>query len=245
MSLSFLSTNARSTPRCCSRMRKPSTCPYSTQTQAKSLWGNPQAASFVAAAKTIGSIPASKGLPEVIVTGRANTGKSTLLNCVVGRKALLSTSKKAGHTKALNFYRVGSDPGKLLLVDTPGYGARGRPEWGDLFNHYVQTRQQLKRIYILINAKHLSLSPTDTEMLSHLSSALLTPRGTQPFTLQAVITKADLVPIAKLEGVLEGLRAEIWAAAPLCLPPIVTSAEMSPPFGVELVRKSVAEACGL
>ncbi|KAF8903464.1 hypothetical protein CPB84DRAFT_1677997 [Gymnopilus junonius] len=215
---------------------------YSTkQQQQHDLWSKPETADFVAAAKTIPSIPKSKGLPEV---RRANVGKSTLLNAVIGRKSLLSTSKKAGHTRALNFYRVGPEPGKLLLVDAPGYGARGRPEWGDLFDHYLKARQQLKRVYILFNAKH-GLNSYDTQMLSHLSQSLITSRGTQPFTLQAIITKVDTVPVDKLESALEQMRKGIWAAAPLCLPPIVTSAEMSPPFGLDAVRRNIAEACAL
>ncbi|KAG1797907.1 uncharacterized protein BJ212DRAFT_1581989 [Suillus subaureus] len=82
------------------------------------------------------------GLPEVVVTGRANVGKSSLLNAVIGRRDLLFTSKKAGRTQTLNFFRVGSPPGRLVVVDSPGYGARGRPEWGALFNHYLETRKQ-------------------------------------------------------------------------------------------------------
>ncbi|KAF8972706.1 P-loop containing nucleoside triphosphate hydrolase protein [Flammula alnicola] len=215
---------------------------YSTTRE--NIWKDSHAAAFFAAAKTIASIPKSTGLPEIIVTGRANAGKSTLLNAVLGRKTLLSTSKKAGHTKALNFYRIGAEPGKLLLVDAPGYGARGRPEWGALFDHYVQKRVQLRRIYILFNAKH-GLNEFDVQMLSHLSTSLLTARGTQPFTLQSVITKADLVPVGNLAPVIEKMRKDIWEAAPLCLPPLITSAGMSPPFGLELVRQNIVDACGL
>ncbi|PPQ97547.1 hypothetical protein CVT26_002332 [Gymnopilus dilepis] len=259
-------TRAKCSFSCSSRILRPQLRFYATKSQQDGLWSKPETAGFIAAAKTISSIPESTGLPEVcsmniilnvvnadcaqclslqiIVTGRwrsnlsdalecrANVGKSTLLNSVIGRKSLLSTSKKAGHTRALNFYRVGPEPGKLLLVDAPGYGARGRPEWGDLFDHYLKTRQELKRVYILFNAKH-GLNAYDTQMLAHLSQFLISPRGTQPFTLQAVITKADTVPIAQLDTALTEMKKAIWDAAPLCLPPLVTSAEMSPPFGLD------------
>jgi GTP-binding protein len=82
-------------------------------------------------------------------------------------------------------------------------------------------------------------------MLSMLSESLVTTRGVQPFTLQAIITKADTVPIDQLEPVIVKMRKDIWAAAPLCLPPIVTSAELSPPFGVDLVRHNITKACSL
>ncbi|KAF8654643.1 hypothetical protein AX16_003496 [Volvariella volvacea WC 439] len=205
---------------------------------------NANAAEFVAAAGTPSAFPKLHGRPEVIVTGRANCGKSSLFNAVLGRKDLLHTSKKAGRTRHLNFYRVGTEPGKLVLVDAPGYGARGRPEWGELFNKYLESRHELRRVYILFNAKH-DLNTYDRQMLSHLSSLLISPNGKQPFTLQAVITKADCIPPGQERTVITKLRQDIWEAAPLCLPPIVTSVTMSPPFGIEELRRNILDACGL
>lgn len=54
----------------------------------------------------------------------------------------LLTASSKGHTQQFNFYRVGAEPGKLILVDTPGYGKRGRPEWGDMLDEYLKTRKQ-------------------------------------------------------------------------------------------------------
>ncbi|KAG6820204.1 hypothetical protein H0H93_004054 [Arthromyces matolae] len=231
------------------------------------IFGNSGSAEFIAAAGSVNSIPNLHGLPEVIVTGRANCGKSSLFNAVLGRRDLLHTSKKAGRTRELNFFRVGPAPGKLILVDAPGYGARGKAEWGVLFDKYLETRAQyvatdhlsmrhrltcnsqfrfyrLRRVYILFNAKH-PLNAYDTQMLEHLSTKLIDSRGKQPFTLQAVITKADCIPSDKVSQTISQLRKEIFSAAPLCLPPIVTSTTMSPPFGIEDIRKNIADACGL
>jgi len=227
----------------------------------------------------------ARGLTDSFIIGRANTGKSSLFNAVVGRKNLLLTSKKAvslvgnrkiqrlasinhfyfkGRTQALNFYRVG-DPGQLVLVDAPGYGARGRVEWGKLFDQYVENRTQyafpfqlrsshstnlpffsirLKRIYILFSAKH-GLNAFDHQMLSHLCQKLVTLRGTQPYTLQAIITKADLVPTNNLPTSIALIQKAIWESAPLCLPAIVTSTALNPPFQIDCVRKNIADACGL
>jgi len=95
--------------------------------------------------------------------GRANSGKSSLLNALLGREKekLVKTSSKAvrffeiepklltdllqGKTRELNFFQVGKDDeGKprLILVDAPGYGARGRPEWGELFDRYLNERKE-------------------------------------------------------------------------------------------------------
>lgn len=219
---------------------------YSTSAKAavEKIFADSKSAEFVAGAGSATSIPDLHGLPEVIVAGRANAGKSSLFNSVLGRTSLLHTSKKPGHTQQLNFYRVGAEPGKLVLVDAPGYGARGRPQWGEMFDGYLRSRKELRRVYILFNAKH-GLNGYDTQMLSHLSTFLVSPSGTQPFTLQAVITKIDTVPVGKVQGSLEKMRKDIFAFAPLCLPPIVTSSLMSPPFGIDLVRRNIAEACGL
>lgn len=53
-----------------------------------------------------------------------------------------SSQKFQGRTRALNFFRVGREAGKMILVDAPGYGMRGRAEWGELWEYYVDTRPQ-------------------------------------------------------------------------------------------------------
>ncbi|KZT70832.1 P-loop containing nucleoside triphosphate hydrolase protein [Daedalea quercina L-15889] len=189
-------------------------------------------------------LPALRGLPEVIVTGRANVGKSTLLNALLGRRNLAHTSQKPGRTRTLNFYRVGRDPGKLILVDAPGYGTRGRHEWGELFNHYVKTRNELRRIYLLVNATH-GLNDTDRAMLESLDTQCQATAGTT-FTLQAIITKADrLLLSANGRGAIQDIQRDIFETAPTCLPAIVTAALEEPRLGIDAMRESISEACGL
>lgn len=65
------------------------------------------------------------------------------------------------------------------------------------------------------------------------------------FTMQAIITKLDIVPPGGAAEAVARMRTQILEAAPTCLPAILTSANMQPPFGIDEVRKSVAEACGL
>jgi len=169
-------------------------------------------------------------------------GKSTLLNAVMKRRNLVASSKKPGRTKTLTFFRVGPNPGKLILVDAPGYGTRGRPEWGRLFDQYVDTRRELCRVYILLNAKH-GANETDKLMLKHLDERIQS--GDVRWTLQAIITKADLVSPHNLSTAVEGIRRAIFENAPTCLPPIVTASHKSNGPGVIDVRRSIVEACGL
>ncbi|TFK49139.1 P-loop containing nucleoside triphosphate hydrolase protein [Heliocybe sulcata] len=199
-----------------------------------------QTADIVGSAYTLEDIPPLHGLPEVAVTGRANVGKSTLLNAVMGRNGLVRTSKKAGHTRSLNFYRVGPGTGNLILVDAPGYGRRGRAEWGKLWDHYVQTRAQLRRVYCLINASH-GVEEVDKVVLSDLHETCMKTGGTQ-LTFQAILTKVDLLPTGKLRQELAKIRKDVRDVAPTCLPPLITGKER---FGVDEVRKSIVEACGV
>ncbi|KLO13298.1 P-loop containing nucleoside triphosphate hydrolase protein [Schizopora paradoxa] len=202
------------------------------------------ASEFLAAATTISSIPKLSGLPEVVVAGRANAGKSTLLNAVMGRRDLVHTSSKAGRTKALNFFRVGPAPGQLILVDAPGYGQRGRPEWGELWDHYIQNRGQLRQIYLLLNAKH-GVTEVDKMMLSDLQSKLSSlSDGKQVrryMSLQPIITKIDQLLTSQAEALktISSMKGDISECAPSALPSILTAFPKHHTIGVEEVRNSM------
>ena len=108
---------------------------------------------------------------------------------------------------------------------------------------YSHILSRLRRIYLLVNASH-GLKESDTMMLSHLNqqceAALAKNRH---ITLQAVFTKCDLLG-ANAQKRLQQMQQEIFEAAPLCLPGIVT-ATSNTQVGIEKVRQSIAEACGL
>jgi len=212
---------------------------------ASSIFSDARSAEFLAAAASIESLPViGTQPPEIIVTGRANVGKSTLLNAILGRRDLLHTSKKAGRTQTLNFYRVGPHPGKAVLVDAPGYGHRGRPEWGALFDHYVKNRKELRRVYLLINAAH-GLKESDQMMLENLNQQCEAASSeNRPVTLQAIFTKCDLLK-ADAQTVLQRMQREIFDCAPLCLPGIITAVSSGTRVGVDKARYSIIDACGL
>ena len=46
------------------------------------------------------------GKPEIAFAGKSNVGKSTLINAILGRKALARTSSQPGKTRTINFYGV-------------------------------------------------------------------------------------------------------------------------------------------
>ena len=143
---------------------------------------------------TLSALPPD-GLPEVAFAGRSNVGKSSLVNALTGRKTLARTSNTPGRTQQINFFDLG---GRMMLVDLPGYGyARASKTsvhaWTKLIRDYLRGRVGLRRICLLIDARH-GIKPSDVEIMDMLDKAAV------PY--QIVLTKADKVPAAALrEGV--------------------------------------------
>jgi GTP-binding protein len=87
------------------------------------------------------------------------------------------------------------------------------------------------------------LNQADKLMLQNLDERIQS--GDTRWTLQAIITKADLVPLNKLDMVISSIKQSIFDNAPTCLPPIVTASLKSTGLGIDDVRRSIVEACGL
>ena len=98
-------------------------------------------------------------------------------------------------------------------------------------------------MYILFNAKH-GLNEVDRMMLRSLDEQCQASGGLR-WTLQAVITKTDSLRMGELAKAVKEIQAGIFEAAPTCLPPILTSVRQQPYMGVDRVRESIVEACGL
>ncbi|MBQ9518740.1 MAG: YihA family ribosome biogenesis GTP-binding protein [Firmicutes bacterium] len=98
----------------------------------------------------------SAGMPEVAFAGKSNVGKSSLINCMINRKALARTSQNPGKTRTINFYNVED---KLYFVDLPGYGYAKAPKseqqkWGKMIEGYLLKREELKAIILLVDIRH-------------------------------------------------------------------------------------------
>lgn len=108
-------------------------------------------------------------LPEIALAGRSNVGKSSLINRLIQRKNFAHTSSQPGKTQTLNFYQVNE---ALNLVDVPGYGyarvsKQQREQFGQMYETYLSTRQQLRGAIILIDSRH-EPSDDDQTMLNYL-----------------------------------------------------------------------------
>ncbi len=96
------------------------------------------------------------GRPEIAFAGKSNVGKSTLINAMLGRRALARTSSQPGKTRTINFYDVN---GVMYAVDLPGYGYAKAPKteiarWSKKIEEYLQKREELKAIILLIDIRH-------------------------------------------------------------------------------------------
>ncbi|NJB66830.1 GTP-binding protein [Desulfobaculum xiamenense] len=111
--------------------------------------------------------------PQVAMAGRSNVGKSSLINCLAGRKSLAKISATPGKTRSLNFYRV--KPDEFYLVDLPGYGyARcsmsEREKWGKLIDAYLRNNHWLRAVAVLLDSR-LTPQKIDLELVSYLQGA--------------------------------------------------------------------------
>ena len=142
-------------------------------------------ATFVKSAPSLKEAP--QGLfPEVLLVGKSNVGKSSLINSLCQRKGLAFTSSKPGHTRLLNYYNIDN---KFFLVDAPGYGyAKGGVDldrlFGTMMDEYFTDNNYLKLVLLLIDSRR-EFGENDTEILNYLIESNI------PYFV--VITKTDKI----------------------------------------------------
>lgn len=173
------------------------------------------------------------GTGEVAFAGRSNVGKSSLVNALTGRKTLARTSNTPGRTQQLNYFALG-EPAALLLVDLPGYGyaktARTKVEaWTALILDYLRGRPTLKRVMLLVDARH-GLKANDTEIMTLLDEAAV--------SYQLVLTKLDKLKPGERGARLTETESQARTHG-ACHPTVhATSAEKS--WGLEALRAEIA-----
>ncbi|MEI9904191.1 MAG: ribosome biogenesis GTP-binding protein YihA/YsxC [Asticcacaulis sp.] len=198
---------------------------------ARVLFARPVA--FMMGAVAIDQLPPAD-LPEVTFAGRSNVGKSSLINALVGQKYLARASNEPGRTREVNFFVLNE---ALRLVDLPGYGwAKASKttvkKFQNLGRDYLRGRPNLKRAYLLIDARH-GLKDVDKEPMDALDKAAV--------SYQITLTKSDKIKPAELAKVIEQTQSAIKkrpAAHPVVL---ATSSETG--FGIAELRAEIMQAC--
>lgn len=146
-------------------------------------------AEFIKSATDLNHYP-TKNIPEIMLVGRSNVGKSSFINSLLHRKNLAHTSSKPGKTQTLNFYLIND---QFHFVDVPGYGyakvsKKARDVFATMIDLYLTTRDQLELVVLLVDARHLP-TKDDQTMLAYVQS----------YEIPVIVigTKIDKVPKTK------------------------------------------------
>ena len=105
-------------------------------------------------------------LPEIVLVGKSNVGKSSFINTMLNRKSLARTSSTPGKTRQINFYNIDKN---FYFVDLPGYGyskmsKQEQEQVGKFIEDYLENRKQIKLIIFLIDSRH---APSENDMLMY------------------------------------------------------------------------------
>ncbi len=141
-------------------------------------------------------------LPEIVLVGKSNVGKSSFVNTMINRKKLARTSSEPGKTRQINFYNIDE---KFYFVDLPGYGyskmsKKEQEQVGKFIEEYLFNRKEISLIIFLVDIRH---NPTanDKLMYNYIISAGL------PFMI--LTNKADKIAITKVEGEVKKIQKEL------------------------------------
>ena len=141
-------------------------------------------------------------LPQVVLVGKSNVGKSSFINTMINRKALARTSSEPGKTRQINFYNIDET---FYFVDLPGYGyskmsKQEQEKVGTFIEQYLVKSKNIALVIFLIDIRH---SPTENDKLMYdyiIRSGL-------PFIILA--NKADKIAPTKVENTVKSLQKEI------------------------------------
>ena len=199
---------------------------------------------FLRGAPTLKFLP-PEGPPEVAFAGRSNVGKSSLINALIRQKGLARTSNTPGRTQHLNFFVPEGQSGEmddlppLAIVDMPGYGYARAPkklvdQWTALVFDYLRGRTTLKRVFVLVDARH-GLKNNDLEALDALDKAAV--------SYQIVLTKIDKIKppaVAKLEAA----TLQAIAKRPAAFPALIATSSQTGE-GIDSLRAAILSAAGI
>ena len=144
----------------------------------------------------------SNGLPEVVLVGKSNVGKSSFINTMINRKKLARTSSEPGKTRQLNFYNIDN---LFYFVDLPGYGfskmsKQEQVKVGEFIEDYLKNRKEICLIIFLVDIRH---DPTSNDYLMYDYVV----RSGLPFMILA--NKADKIAKTKVNDTAKNIQKQL------------------------------------
>ena len=151
-------------------------------------------------------------LPEIVLVGKSNVGKSSFINTMINRKKLARTSSEPGKTRHINFYNMDDI---FYFVDLPGYGYSKmskveQEKVGKFIEEYLFNRKQITLILFLLDIRH---TPTANDRLMYnyiINSGL-------PFIV--IANKADKIAVTKVDLVTKELQNSLNLAEDISIFP--------------------------
>ena len=141
-------------------------------------------------------------IPEIVLAGKSNVGKSSFINAMINRKSLARTSSEPGKTRQINFYNIDD---LFYFVDLPGYGyskmsKKEQAQVGSFTDTYLQKRNQISLVVFLLDIRH---KPTENDKLMYdyvIKSGV-------PFII--IANKADKIAVTKVNSAVHDIQNEL------------------------------------
>ena len=142
----------------------------------------------------------TNGLPEVVLVGKSNVGKSSFINTMINRKKLARTSSEPGKTRQINFYNMDD---KFYFVDLPGYGyskmsKAEQTRVNGFIDEYLHVRKNIALIILLIDIRH-EPGANDKMMYDYII------RSGIPFIV--ITNKADKIAVTKVNNAVDSIQS--------------------------------------
>lgn len=141
-------------------------------------------------------------LPQIVLVGKSNVGKSSFINTMLNRKKLARTSSEPGKTRLINFYKVNNS---FYFVDLPGYGyskmsKEEQVKVGSFIEEYLRKSNNISLVIFLIDIRH---NPTENDKLMY--NYII--RQNLPCVI--ITNKADKIAVTKVEDSVKNLQNEL------------------------------------
>ena len=142
----------------------------------------------------------TNGLPEIVLVGKSNVGKSSFINTMINRKKLARTSSEPGKTRQINFYNMDD---KFYFVDLPGYGyskmsKAEQVKVNGFIDQYIHIRKNIALIILLIDIRH-EPGTNDKIMYDYIIRT--------GFPFMVITSKADKIAITKVDDAVDSIQS--------------------------------------